>query len=277
MSKLSKLLGERVKAVPLRMRSRNILDFFVDSADYAQNSIDIFRGEWATSLPETAGATAGNIDLFHDMRIQWLHDQFDVKDKSILELGPLEGAHSCMLEGLGASEIVAVESNTHAYLKCLIVKELLELKRVRFLCADFIEFLKQDEGKYDICLASGVLYHMRNPVELLQLIQKKCKRIFIWTHYYDPVVIEQNDDLAYRFSEGKSSEISGYKHTLYRREYGLGLYSKVSLGSNASYSHWLTRDDIIGALHHFGFDNIQFNFEDPTHNNGPSMALTASA
>ncbi|NCC52048.1 MAG: class I SAM-dependent methyltransferase [Spartobacteria bacterium] len=258
------------------MGGRNILDFFVESADYAQNAVDIFKGEWATALPEGIGAEAGMVDLFHDMRIHWLHEQFDVKDKTVLELGPLEGAHSSMLEELGAARIVAVESNTHAYLKCLIVKELLQLQRTFFRCADFVEYLKRDPEKYDVCIASGVLYHMRNPVELLQLIRKASKHLFIWTHYYDPMVIEQNDDLAYRFSDGEPFEVSGYKHTLYRREYGLGLYSKVSLGGNAAYSHWLSREDILGALRHFGFDNIQVNFEDPAHANGPSFALTAS-
>ena len=51
----------------------------------------------------------------------------------MLELGPLEGAHTYMLDRAGASEVVAIEGNTRAFLKCLITKELLSMPSARFL------------------------------------------------------------------------------------------------------------------------------------------------
>jgi SAM-dependent methyltransferase len=80
----------------------------------------------------------------------------------VLELGPLEGGHSFMFERLGAREVIAIEANPRAYLKCLIIKELLDLRRVRFLCGDFLEYLRADGTDFDLVFASGVLYHMRN-------------------------------------------------------------------------------------------------------------------
>ena len=60
----------------------------------------------------------------------------------ILELGPLEGAHTYQLEKLGAAEIVAIEANKEAFLKCLIIKELAQLERARFLLGDFVTYLE---------------------------------------------------------------------------------------------------------------------------------------
>ena len=51
----------------------------------------------------------------------------------ILELGPLEGAHTYRLEQLGAERILAIEANVEAYLKCLIVKEILGLIKSKLL------------------------------------------------------------------------------------------------------------------------------------------------
>ena len=80
----------------------------------------------------------------------------------ILELGPLEGGHTYQFERLGAAELIAIEANVEAYLKCLIVKELVGLRRSRFLLGDFIEYLKLDTTRYDLVFCCGVLYHMRD-------------------------------------------------------------------------------------------------------------------
>ncbi len=38
-----------------------------------------------------------------------------------------------MLENMGASSVIAIEANSRAYLKCLITKEILNLRCSRFL------------------------------------------------------------------------------------------------------------------------------------------------
>ncbi|MGL5510179.1 MAG: class I SAM-dependent methyltransferase, partial [Microcoleaceae cyanobacterium] len=170
-----------------------ILDFYVKSAPSVQNAIDIFKGEWASKLPNelSSQCVAGITPLFEDMRINWAVKQIGgVAGKTVLELGPLEAGHTYMMEKLGASAITSVESNTRAYIKCLIIKELLELKRARFLSGDFVEYLKTFPGKFDFGIASGVLYHMIDPVELIYLLSESCNQIYIWTHYYDQMIIE---------------------------------------------------------------------------------------
>jgi len=255
----------------------NILDQYVKSAYTPQDALDIFKGEWSSKLPEPfTELQAGAALLFEDPRIEWGVTQLGgVEGKTVLELGPLEAGHTYMLERLGAADIVSIEANTRAYLKCLIIKELLELKRSRFLCGDFVEYLRTNPKKFDVCIASGVLYHMRNPVELIALAAKASDQVFLWTHYYDQAIISGNSKLTYRLSKGAPAEYAGFQHTLYRQEYEAALKWGGFCGGSQEFSNWLSRDDILACLKHFGLNNIQINFDHTNHPNGPSFAITA--
>ncbi len=90
-----------------------------------------------------------------------------------------------MLEKAGSAAVLAIEGNPRAYLKCLVLKEVLDLQRSRFLCGDFVAYLRADPPKADFVVASGVLYHMTNPVELLYLVSRITDCLFLWTHYFD--------------------------------------------------------------------------------------------
>jgi SAM-dependent methyltransferase len=256
----------------------SILDSYVKVAPAARNAIDIFRGEWSSRLPASLGARGdGTSSLFDDERIRWfLGAVGGVEGRRVLELGPLEAGHTSMLERAGAAEVVAVEANTRAYLKCLVVKELLGLTRARFLCGDLIEYLRQEAGTFHVCVASGVLYHMRNPAELIALLARACAGpIFLWTHHYDPAVIEADPRLCRKFSGRTEVRHEDFSCVGWRQEYGGSLRSASFCGGSAAYSHWISRDDLYRCLEHFGFEVLQTGFDDPHHPNGPALALAA--
>ena len=256
----------------------SILDQYVRSAPSPQNALDIFRGEWSSQLPVPFSTLqAGRIELFEDARVRWFAEVMGgVRGKSILELGPLEAGHSYMLEALGASSIVAVESSTRAFLKCLIVKELVGLRRVRFLFGDFLEYLRADGQNFDVCLASGVLYHMQNPAELVALLSRRCRQhVCVWTHHYDHAIVSSTPRLAQKFTGASSHEYCGFRHTLYRQEYQAALEWAGFCGSGAPATHWMTREDLFRCLHHFGFEVAGVAFEQPDHPNGPALAIVA--
>ena len=100
----------------------------------SQNAVDLFEGLWFSKLPEKVGAETGGIGkLFDDERIHWASSKLGgFQEKNVLELGPLEGCHSAMLESAGATSILSIEANSDAYLRCLLVKELLDLHKTRF-------------------------------------------------------------------------------------------------------------------------------------------------
>jgi hypothetical protein len=233
-------------------------------APQPQDTLDIFKGQWSSRLPASLeSCTAGEQPLFCDPRLIWGGEQLgSFQDKAVLEIGPLEGGHSWMMANLGAASVTAVEASSHAFLRCLLLKELLGLERVRFLYGDCVQYLKGSERRFDVIVASGVLYHMRNPVQLLELISRATDRLYLWTHYYEREVCGPPRWWS-RFSESARHEQGGFAHTLYHHRYHATRRQQGFCGGSAPYSEWLDREDLFGALRHFGFTDIRTAFEEP--------------
>ena len=254
----------------------SVLDYYCTTAPTPQTMLDIFKGEWSSKLPTTAGELqAGGIPLFEDSRIAWgLSELGGIDGQKVLELGPLEGGHSYMLEKAGAASVTSIEANTRAFLKCLVTKELLGMQKTRFLCGDFMEFLRTTKESYDFTLASGVLYHMRQPAELIHLLAQVTDRVLIWTHYYDGEIIRNTPHLVHKFpAPGETTEVAGFRHTLYRQEYAEGLGWNGFCGGTAAHSYWMTRSDILNCLRYFGFTHLRVHMEHPDFVNGPCFLI----
>jgi len=253
----------------------SILDSYVLTMPSVQNAIDIFKGEWSSELP-LPGYVSGSAKLFDDPRVTWARDALGgFSGRRILELGPLEGAHSCMLERFGAAEVLAIESNTRAYLKCLIVKELFRLQRCVFLLGNFMPYLASTQQRFDVIFASGVLYHMMDPVGLLQLVAAHTDEIFLWTHYYDTDIIRGNPVLTTKFAEQKTVGSKGDTYRLHQYLYKESVNWQGFCGGGAPFSCWMEREGILSLLRSEGFARLDLNFDHRDHPNGPSMAIVA--
>jgi SAM-dependent methyltransferase len=256
----------------------SVLDNYVTGIPSAQNVVDIFDGEWSSRFPEQCGLSSrpGRSQLFADLRLTWAQAKLgEFRDARVLELGPLEGGHTYFLHENGAREIVAIEANRRAFLKCLCVKEIFDLQRARFLLGDFVAYLDTCATKFDVAFASGVLYHMAEPMRLLELLARCTDKLFIWTHYYDDAVIRDNEALNHRFSACYSDL---YRDFVY--EYAIYGYAKALdwsgfCGGPREYCHWLSRRTIIDFLRTQGFSQIDIGFDEPNHPNGPALAICA--
>lgn len=260
------------------MRFLKLSKPMTQAAPSPQNLADIFRGEWASKFPPPLdGVTAGAVPVFEDSRIQWaIQTMGGVEGRDLLELGPMEAGHTFMLEKAGAKSITAIEANPSALLKCLVVKELFQLQRARFLFGDFMKHFDANPPRVDAVIASGVLYHMADPVGLIARIAKNADRVYIWTHYYDEARVKNLRDLAKQFVSHASAESNGFKYTAHRREYVPALNIGRFYGGTENFSLWLTLDDLKGALVHADLKNIQMHFDDPAHAHGPCVSLLAS-
>jgi hypothetical protein len=254
----------------------DILDQIVKTFPIDQNALDIFHGEWLSMMPTIRpDLSAGAIPLFEDGKVHWGLAQFGgVQGQRVLELGPLEGGHSYILQTLGAESVLSIESNTRAFLKCLIVKNLFHLDRVRFLCGDFISYLRTATESFDLVVASGVLYHMVNPVELLELVSRAAPRLLLWTHYYDESIVTGLPNVSRRMNDHHRTTFAGFDHTLHRYEY-LDALNVAFAGGTTDYSCWMERGEILACLQHFGFTDIRIAAEQLDHPHGPCFALTA--
>ena len=228
-----------------------------------QNAIDIFAGRWASGLEDVCpGVMAPGPNFFTgDKRPDFVANFFGrdgrLDGMSVLELGPLEAHHTYRLEKFGAGPILAIESNVEAFLKCLIVKEVLGLN-ARFVLGDFTEFLKGTSDKFDLVISSGVLYHMPDPILVIELIAGVTDRCFVWTHYYDenhytgPPLREIANP---RYPEIKMYSNANDEETMHTgRWWG---------GNKGSYSY-LRRADLLGAFARAGLSSIEVFDETPS-------------
>lgn len=255
------------------------LEVYTTAAPSPQTQAALFDGQWTSAVPLPDGTTVGGTreDLFADDRITWMLDELGpVEGMRVLELGPLEAGHTFMLEQAGAGEVVAVEAHQHAFLRCLVVKNVLDL-RARFELGDFIGYLREHSEPWDLVVASGVLYHMADPLELLELLGRSARRVFLWTHYWDADVLAERADVAARFAPGPGEQTTrgGYTATLHRYEYGEGAQAASFCGGSRQHTSWMERADILGALEHYGFGGFRFAFDDPWWPHGPAFCLVA--
>lgn len=261
-----------------RLRRQRLNDDYETRPPSPQHALDLFAGEWSSSLPAShAGLVAGALPLHADPWLHWAIQRLGgVGGQRVLELGPLEGAHSWLLASQGAASVTAVEANRRAYLKCLVMKEVLGTERVRILLGDCAAYLAEPPvPRYDLAVASGVLYHMTDPVTLLARLAAAADRLYLYTFYYDAAVIDARPKLAARFRGSEARSVAGFAHRLHVHSYQAARFHPAFCGGPAPASRWLSRDDLLGALRHVGFTDVEIGFDDPAHPNGPALALVA--
>lgn len=247
----------------------------VSDAPSRQNVVDIFAGEWSSILPGLA--SGGHADLFADARITLLEQHLGpVRGARVLELGPLEGGHSYMLAQLGAESVTAVEANPRAFLRLLCVKELYGLTSVTPLLGDFMPHLRSVQpAAYDIALASGVLYHMTEPLVLLDLLADCADRLCLWTHVYDPELVGLRADSDLFDPPGPVTLGDFSCQGAIRRYPGDALAWRGFSGGAEPYATWLTREGILGFLALRGYTDVQVELDHRNHPNGPALAIYA--
>jgi len=249
-------------------------DHYIDQAPHPQHAVDLF--EWLTRFPDSVGVQAGQMSFYDDPRIHWALETFGgIRGQSVLELGPYEAGHTLMLHAAGAKEIVAIEANTNSYLKCLVVKELLDLNRAKFLLEDFLPWLEVERRKWDAIFASGVLYHMVDPLRFLELLSLRTDRLFIWTHYADQNEMPENDPRYLPATSVENHNWRGRNLKLYRRSYHDAPKQAGFCGGVHANPAWLHKDDIQEILKDLGFSNVEIGMQQPDHPAGPAYCITA--
>jgi hypothetical protein len=254
---------------------------FVDEKPTPINALQLFSGEWACRLPPEIPdfPGAGSVRAFEDDRITWANEKLSglkrgFNGSKVLELGPLEAAHTYMISRLGAQEIIAVENNARAYLKCLVVKEVLDIQRAHFLLGDALAYIRSNAQRFDIGIASAFLNHLLNPVEIIDCFAHFCDSIFLWNVVYHPSLFEKQPELRPSFGPPLAANWNGYKHTLYPHHYGnVTDYAKFWGGSQGS-ACWMEAEEIVHAARYFGFTQIEYKIDD--HQFGKVLSLVAA-
>jgi Protein of unknown function (DUF1698) len=243
------------------------------------NAIDLFKGAWLRAMPEESVLSAGTRGIFHDDHVAWVANLVGgLAGKAVLDLGAWEGYEPYQFEELGVESVVSIEHMPVNFLKCLIVKNIFNLDTTFFL-GDFIDYLEHTDKKFDLCWASGVLYHMTDPLRFLELTTRVSDRLFIRFHYFDLDVLSRRPDFELSFEPSRDRLVTfgGRQMTLhYHRYFGEQRQKQSGLfgGGNEAFSFWMDYPDIRFALEHLGFTHIIERSSD--NPNGPGMSLLAS-
>jgi len=246
-------------------------DIFVTDLARPDNAFRLFP-EWICRVP-LEGVTAGDSALFYpeDRRPQDVVDAFgSIEGWRTLELGSFEGGHTYQLEKMGA-DVLGIEANPAGFLRSLVVKNALSM-RSRFLLGDFQEYLTETSEYFDLIFASGVLYHMRDPLELLYQISRRTDRVMLWTHYAsEPLISTLPSHLVSR------PTVHGVTCDYFRIDYPVGDWGSRPFAGTASWRSWIRKDDIIGALKAYGFNSVRVVLDDVEHRGGdPALTLMAA-
>lgn len=241
-----------------------------------QNAVDLVPG-WSSSFPAQKGVKAGKLALFSDPRIAWAIGRFgELKGKDILEIGPLEGMHTFMLNQHAPRKIDAVEANRLCYVRCLVTDQIMKIDRANFLLGDALEWLEHYEGRYDLVVASGVLYHMSDPVRFLELAASRTDALFLWTHYFTPEAMPQGDVRRRPFT-GKEEvkTVRGQKLRLYERNYHRASNDSAFCGGPKDRHYWMHKQDILDFLKALGLSSIEIDADNESHAGGPCFCVLA--
>lgn len=272
-----KVVAEKPVEIACNKEDVNLAAQYSDSVPSDQNSVDLFAGKWSSELPQFMNS--GGVGLFEDARINWILQCLgDISGWNVLELGPLEGGHTFMLEAAGAN-VTAIEANHEAFLRCLVAKNLYAM-RSKFVLGDFMKSFGNVQNA-DLVVASGVLYHMTEPVELIRKIAAVSSNLFLWTHVFDPDLSVWNPSVVNRVGvkwlpkemriDSSTTVDVRIVPQLYADALGWGGFC----GGPDTYSNWIYRDDLFALLRHFGYNSIEVAFDQPDHPNGPALALIA--
>ncbi|MBN2301289.1 MAG: methyltransferase domain-containing protein [Lentisphaerae bacterium] len=107
---------------------------------------------------------------------------FDVHDTRAIDLGSNAGYNSFDLYECGCREVLGIEVRDKYLELANAEKNRLGYDHVHFRKADAQHIDEFELGKFDLCLCTGLLYHMQNPFNLLKRIRNICRYVALETH-----------------------------------------------------------------------------------------------
>lgn len=241
-----------------------------------QNAINALPG-WNSSFPGDNTLAAGNHPLHADGRIiEAMRAYGSLENKTILEIGPLEGMHTYMLNQERPARIDAIEANRLCFLRCLVTKEILQLDRARFYLGNIQPWLEKGDTVYDFALASGVLYHMPDPANFLLQLSRRAQAIFIWTHFFHDEAMPRGDPRRNPFSgRVETRTVEGLPIRYYERSYQHANTNASFCGGMKDRHYWMHRDDILSLLQQLGYRTVEVQAEELAHGGGPCFSVFA--
>lgn len=236
-------------------------------------------GNWWSDLPTVDLGVGKNLFLSNEV-VRLCNEQLgSVHDFSTLEVGPRDGYHTYALEKAGAN-VIAIEQNFENYLRCIQVKNQYDM-RAKFLYGNVADLIENLDRKFDLTFLSGVVYHFKDPVDLVKKLLRKSNRAFVWTHYFDEELIKNNISINRKgsrlrdlFSGVTEIQYDGKTYRYHKLSYQEEDFRDGSFSGGVDhYASWLEKDQLLSIFVDEGFDI--FHLKTMDHSGGPAIQFSA--
>ena len=185
---------------------------------------------------------------------------FGPRTISVLDLGALEGGLSFEMarEGWTATGVEGRETN---FRKAQLIASYYALPNLRFVQKDVKELTPEVDGRFDVILCCGLLYHLDEPIAHLRQLASLLSddgMLFLDTHVVP-------DEYAARFGTHEASLSEEVLITEGEQHYDGRWWTEPAAGDlkermwsavSNERSLWLSRRSLIRALYHSGFGAI---------------------
>lgn len=169
------------------------------------------------------------------------------RHERVLELGPYDGIDTAYL-ARHAESVVAIEARGENIEAARYHLERQGIANATILWGNLETYDLDALGRFDCVWASGVLYHLPNPLDLMRRIARVTGRCYGWTHLADHV----------------DAECEGYKGRLYRE-------AGDALSGLSPRSFWLLPEEFLAAWRDIGW-RCEFTTEPEPNKNGDLAA-----
>lgn len=226
--------------------------------------------DWKSFVADRHGRRFGNVawagkrnepQLIPDPRIVLLHEQLDLADKHVLEIGCFEGNHTIGLTRF-AKRVTAVDGRIANVVKTVVRCAMFGDYPAVFKCD--VEARPLDVGalQADVVHHVGVLYHLKDPVRHLRDLGAIARvAVMLDTHY----ALDEDATATYAV-DGKE-----YRYKRYE-EFGLA----DPFSGMHEHSKWLRLDDILALLAEAGLSDVRV-LQKRNERNGPRMLVIAAS
>lgn len=247
---------------------------FVGAQPRPENALRLRAGTWRFGI-DAMDIPALRAHAAKDIRPQWSAEVFPgFESFRVIELGPQDGLITAGLEAFGVGSIVAIEANVDAFLHCLILKNALGL-RATYLLGDFLAYLNAPDTEADLIYASGVLYHLEDPVAFLRRCAAVAPHVYLWTFFYDEDAVRAHEYESGQFVARSGHSAMDQNFSYFKREYDDGIRGQATFsGGIKRFANWMTLEDIERALIAAGY-TIMRRVPD-SYSGMPAMNLWAS-
>ena len=179
--------------------------------------------------------------------------------KRVIDVGCNEGGFAVEFARHGAAETIGVEARKLSVRRSELVRDLLGLTDLRFVCGDVLHELARAQQPFDVVFATGILYHLARPDAALRSMRERCCGfMLLCTHVAHPAASTHGCSDEIVEYVGEHGTFQGRRYS----EHGVGPMAHTggddlwaAWGNDESF--WPFEDDLVRMIEIAGFGSIE--------------------